>query len=265
MLYQNAWSATVPYLPRYTMLEAVAAEETPSRIVEWEASDEFTALCEQQARMIIPAAGAQSPLHPFFFSATLPEHQGIVSIQSRTGPRARCAVFFSSEIRAATYASILLSGLKITPVQFTAAEFADTLISLSKVGLNHFVLDRCPRCWSFPITVSSTIPNADAAVAHWSFVKAVELTRANYYLKVAQHRAASGDYAGSRDIALLAVAHVAPDDPRVHSHLVAMAEHLNDAVLLMEAKSALQHTRCPDGLPFFRNIEWRMIDSALKI
>ena len=97
-------------------------------------------------------------------------------------------------------------------------------------------------------------------------MKAAEYTRAGYYYRYAQQRAAAGDFKGSRDVALLAIAHITPDDARFHGQLAEMAEELRDDTLKAEAKLVMQPRKAPSRLAAMLNaFEWRMIDSALKI
>lgn len=266
MWNHKSWSKPVSYLPKYTLMEAVAAQEPPEQIQQWEASEEFTTLCEQRARNLVTSLGAAPRDHALFYSFTLPAKQGIATVLSRSGLPQRCAVFFSTHTRAALYADLLLAGVELKPVEFTAAELVKVLNGLAQIGITHFVLDRCPRCWNFPVTPSASVQTEEAAIAHWSFVKAIEQTRANYYYKVARHRAAAGDWTGSRNIALMAVAHVTPDDPRFHSLLAEAAIKLDDKLLGKEAKDAMRIPKEPSRLETFLNsFEWHGVDSALKI
>jgi hypothetical protein len=177
-----------------------------------------------------------------------------------------CAVFFSSPRRLAIYANQLLGGVRLTPIQFTAAEAAAAMAELSRHGVSHLTLDRCPRCWTFPVSPASVFQSSSSALTHWSFVKAVEFTRANYYLQYARHRASAGDLAASRDVALLAVAHVTPDDVRLHAHLAEIAEKLDDEVLRFEARDAVRKMENPSRFAALLHfLEWRVMDSAIKV
>lgn len=245
MLFKNPWSEQAQFLPKYTGLEAVARTESPIQLVKWEASAEFVRLCERQTQTLIAAASKAPTSHPLFFSALLPEDEGLITVQSRDGRPSLCALVFSSETRAAVYSDLLFGGLKLTPISFTPAALIEILARLLKVGIRHFVLDRCPRCWGFPVFSSQSIATPEDAVSHWALMKAVELTRVNFYLKLAMQRSASGDYAASRDIALHAIAHVAPDDSRFHALLLSLAEKLQDKMLLLEARNAVKHIDPP--------------------
>ena len=253
-------------MPKYTSLEAVAAMETPKQIADWEASAQFTRLCEHQAGVLTTAAAKAPASHPFFFSALLPEDKGLLTVQSRTGLLSRCGALFTSEIRVAVYGDLLFGGLKLTPINFTPAVFVETLARLSNVGIRHFVLDRCPRCWSFEVCSNVSISGTESAVAHWALIKAAEMTRANYYLQLARHHSGSGAYAESRDIALYAVAHVAPDDARFHEHLLTVAEQLADKVLQLEAKAAVRCSSSPAWIAAIsQDMELQITGSVLRI
>ena len=266
MLFKNPWSDRAQFLPKYKGLESAAAMETPIQIVNWEASTEFTQMCERQTRTLIGAVSKAPTSHPFFFSALLPEDEGLITVQSRDGRPSRCAVVFTSETRAAVYADLLFGGLKLTPISFTPAALIEILASLSKLGIRHFVLDRCPRCWGFLLSSSLSIPTPEDAIGHWAFMKAVELTRANSYLKLALQRSRSGDYASSRDITLHAIAHVAPDDSRFHTHLLSLAENLQDKMLLLEAKNAVRYiTPSPWIGAVLNDLAQQITDSGLWI
>ena len=147
--------------------------------------------------------------------------------------------------QAETIPDLLFGGLKLTPISFAPAALIEVLARLLKVGIRHFVLDRCPRCWGFPVRSSQSIATPEEAVSHWALMKAVELTRANFYLKLANQRSASGDYAASRQIALHAIAHVSPDDSRFHALLLSLAEKLQDKTLMLEARNAVKHIDPP--------------------
>lgn len=203
---------------------------------------------------------------PVFFSALLPEDKGLLTVQSRTGLLSRCGALFTSEIRVAVYGDLLFGGMKLTPIDFTPAVFVETLARLSNVGIRHFVLDRCPRCWSFEVCSNVSISGTESAVAHWALIKAAEMTRANYYLQLARHHSGAGAYAESRDIALYAVAHVAPDDTRFHEHLLTVAEQLADKVLQLEAKAAVRCISSPAWIAAIsQEMELQITGSVLRI
>lgn len=266
MWNRKSASKSALYLPKYTLMEAVATQEPPDQIQQWEASEEFTTLCEQRSRNLVAALSSVPGHQELFYSFILPGNQGIATVLSRAGHPQRCALFFSTDTRAALYADLLLSGVDFKRVEFTAQEMVAVLAGLARNGVNHFVLDRCPRCWNFAVTPSASVQTVEAAIAHWSFVKAVEQTRANYYYKVAHHRATAGDWTGSRNIALMAVAHVTPDDPRFHSQLAEAAIKLDDQLLGKEAKDAMRIPKEPSRLEIFLSaFEWHSVDSALKI
>lgn len=266
MWNHRSWSKSLSYLPKYTLLEAVAAQEPPEQIGQWEVSEEFAALCQQRSRNLSASLGAAPRDQPLFYSFTLPANQGIATILSRSGLPKRCAIFFTTDTRAGIYADLLLAGLDVKPVELTAAEMVTVLKGLAKFGVNHFVVDRCPRCWDFQATPSASIPSEEDAIAHWSSVKSIEQTRANHYYMAARHRAATGDWMGSRNVALLAVAHVTPDDPRFHSHLAEASVILNDKLLGKEAKNAMRIPKEPSRFEMFLNsFEWHSVDSAVKI
>lgn len=175
------WSPKVGFAPRYSRFSEVVEKELPPQVETWEASEDFANTCETVARTLIAAGKRKRPGHNFFVSALLPMNQGIVSVQTRDGAMRRCAVFFSSVTRMADYAQLLLGGIDLAEVQFTAEEFVESMRTLESGGIQYFTLDRCPRCWNFAVASTRSIRTVDDAVTHFSFVKAVEYARADYY------------------------------------------------------------------------------------
>ena len=130
------------------------------------------------------------------------------------------------------------------------------LQDLREVGVEKFVLDRCPRCNFFCAIHSESITTADKAIECWSIIKATELVRLDLYLTHAQTSARTGELFASRDVLLETAAHVSFDDPRVHVLLGQVAVALYDRELLREAKAFLQ---------FFKFNSWeRKLDEVVQ-
>ena len=244
---------------RYADLEAVAQSDPPPHIVQWEASPAFQSDCALRATSLLDELSQHPADTPLFFSAVLENGQGVPVVNSRDIPSHRCALFFSSRIRADVYAALHLHGVKTEPVEFTAREFATILEELNKVGTTHFVLDRCPRCWNFVPTRALTIGAPADALAHLAAVRANESVRADFYLEEARKAALAADYPASRTLALSAIAHIAPDDSRFHAHLAALAGKLRDPQLAKDAQNALESFKAPNRLAnFLHAVEGRI-------
>lgn len=239
------WSQKIGPTPHYTRFSDVVELELPSQVETWEASEDFANTCESIARALIASGKRKGSGHPFFISALLPKNQGIASVQTRDGAMRRCAVFFSSATRLADYAQLLLGGIELAEVQFTAEEFVESMRTLESGGIQQFTLDRCPRCWNFAVASTRSIRTTDDAIAHWSFVKAVEYARADYYYQLAERMLSSGDCKGARDLALQAVLHVTLEDPRFHLLLVEAGQRMNDKTLIDEARLTLKQLNVP--------------------
>jgi hypothetical protein len=247
----------VPF--RYADLETVAQADPPPRIVEWEASPEFQSDCEARTRTLLDELSQHPDDKPLFFSSVLDNGQGVPVVNSRDIPSHRCALFFSSRIRADVYAALHLHGVKSDPIEFTAREFVSILDELGKVGTSHFVLDRCPRCWNFLPTRGATIGSPADAISHLAAVRANESVRADFYLEEARNTALAADYPASRTLALAAIAHIAPDDSRFHAHLAALAGKMRDTQLAKDAQSALEFFKAPNRLAnFLHAVEGRI-------
>jgi hypothetical protein len=239
------WSQKIGPTPQYTRFSDVVELELPPQVETWEASEDFANSCESIARSLIASGKRRGTDHTFFISALLPGNRGIASVQTREGAMRRCAVFFSSATRLADYAQLLLSGIELAEVRFTAGEFVESMRTLESGGIQQFTLDRCPRCWNFAVASTGSVRTADDAIAHWSFVKAVEYARADFYFQLAEQMLAAGDYLGVRNLALQAVLHVTLEDPRFHLMLVEVGQRMNDQTLIDEARLTLKQMKIP--------------------
>lgn len=259
------WSQKIGPTPNYTRFSDVVEKELPLQVETWEASEDFANTCESIARALIAAGKRKGADNPLFVSALLPKNQGIASVQTRDGAMRRCAVFFSSATRLADYAQLLLGGIALAEVRFTAEEFVESMRTLEGGGIQQFTLDRCPRCWNFAVGSTRSIQTVDDAIAHWSFVKAVEYARADFYFQLAERMLASGDCKGARDLALQAVLHVTLEDPRFHLLLVEVGQRIDDKTLIDEARLTLRQMNIPaKGDLLRRAIAFGMADHALR-
>ena len=130
------------------------------------------------------------------------------------------------------------------------------LQDVSGVGVEKFVLDRCPRCNVFCAIHNASIITAEKAIECWSIIKATELARLDLYLTNAQRLAKTGELFAARDLLLETASHVSFEDPRVHVLLGQVAVALHDRDLLREAKAFLQ---------FFKLNSWeRKLDEGVQ-
>lgn len=165
----------------------------------------------------------------------------------------------------ADYAQLLLGGIELAEVRFTAEEFVESMRTLETGGIQQFTLDRCPRCWNFAVASTKSIQTVDDAITHWSFVKAVEFARADYYFDLAERMLASGNCTGARDLALQAVLHVTLEDPRFHLLLIEAGRQLNDQTLVDEARLTLKQMQLPlSGDHMGQAIAFGLIDYAQR-
>lgn len=231
---------TSPKVPEYSALRKTPSRELPSDLKEQESSqehsdrqDEITGwLCEPPRRPEVES--------PLFVEILDIKQQGFLTIESPEDG-SRCLPVFSTPFHAADYVRTLLaSSQSVNYLSSSPRELVKLLQDLREVGVEKFVLDRCPRCNFFCAIHSSSITTADKAIECWSIFEATKRARLELYLTHAQTSARNGELFASRDVLLETAGHVSFDDPRVHMLLGEVAVALHDRELLREAKAFLQ-------------------------
>lgn len=242
-------------VPEYSAIRERPTRGLPSDLKEQEAGqahhDRQDAI-EHSLRELPRRPDAESPL----FVEILAEQRSLLTI-TLPEEKSQCLPIFSTSFRAADYVRTLPgSGSSVNYLASSPVELVTLLRDLRELGIDQFVLDRCPRCNIFCAIHSTAVTTADDAITCWSISKATELARLNLYLTHAQASARAGELYTARDVLLETAAHISFEDPRVHVLLGQVAMALHDRELLREAKAFLQ---------FFQLNSWvRRLDEIVQ-
>lgn len=227
-------------LPEYSAVRSVPTRGLPADLASEEASESFSARCDEFLRSLCEPPGRPPTDRPLFVELLAVKEGGVLTITLPEGG-AQCLPVFSSPFRAADYIrTLLVSGPSVTYLSSSPLEFVGMLRDLSGMGIEDFALDRCPRCDQFTTIGSEAMATADDAITCWSISKATELARLDLYLSHARTSARAGQLDLARDVVLETVAHVNLEHPRAHLLLGQIAVALKDGRLLREAKAFLQ-------------------------
>lgn len=243
-------------MPEYSALRKTPTRGLPFDLTEQESSQEHSDRHDEIARWLCESPRRPEVESPLFVEIIDIKQQSFLTIENPEDG-SRCLPVFSNPFRAADYVRTLLdSSQSVNYLSSSPREFVTMLQDLREVGVEKFVLDRCPRCNFFSAIHSGSIITADKAIECWSIIKATQLARLDLYLTHAQTSARTGEFFASRDVLLETAAHVSFDDPRVHVLLGQVAVALHDRELLREAKAFLQ---------FFKfNSSERKLDQAVQ-
>ena len=241
-------------LPEYAAIRRTPNRGLPSDLGAREASQAFDAQCEVIQRSLREPPRRPQEHSPLFVGLLAASQQGVVTM---TLPdwKSPCLPIFSTPFRAADYARTLLAhDPAVKYISSSPLELVGMLRDLSGMGIEHFALDRCPRCHHVTAIGCASITTADIAINCWCICKATELARLDLYLSHAQASARAGELEAAREVVLETIAHVSAEDPRAHLLLGQIAVALQDRPLLHEAKAFLQ---------FFKLTSWELrLDEA---
>jgi hypothetical protein len=226
-------------LPEYSALRSVPNRGIPPELAEMEASESFGTRRESIERDLQQPPRRPSCDEPLFTELLEAKGRGVVTM---TLDDMQCLPVFSSPFRAADYVQTLLpSGPSVHYLSSTPVQLVQMLRDVEGARVDHFALDRCPRCSIFPACAGGAIKTASDVVTLWCIHKATELARADLYFGYAQESARAGRLEIARDVALETAGHVSLEDPRLHLLLGELAVELRDRKLLREAKAFLRY------------------------
>lgn len=241
-------------MPEYAAIRRAPNRGLPSDLGEREASQAFAAQREAIEHSLCEPSRRPQDQSPLFVALLDASQQGVVTmaLPDRESP---CLPIFSTPFRAADYIRALLArGPAVKYLSSSPLELVGMLRDLRGMGIEHFALDRCPRCNIVTTIGCASITTADDAIKCWAIWKATELARLDLYLSHAQASARAGGLEAARDVVLETIAHVSLDDPRAHLLLGQIAVAIQDRPMFREAKAFLQ---------FFKLNSWeRRLDEA---
>lgn len=135
-------------LPEYSGSREMPSRGVPSRRSEQEANEAFSARCDSIQRWLCESPRRPQVQSPFFVEILTGDSQSVLTMERTKG--SYCMPIFSSAFRAADYVRTLLaSDATHTYLSSSPTELLSMLRDLRQVGIEEFVLDRCPRCEDF--------------------------------------------------------------------------------------------------------------------
>jgi hypothetical protein len=227
-------------LPEYSAIQKTPCRGLPSELADMEAGLAFVDQRAAIERSLQEPPRRPDAEKPLFVELITADRRGVVTM---TLPEdgSRCLPVFSTPFGATDYVRTLLGhGPSVEYVSSSPLELVTMLADLREEGIEHFTLDRCPRCNIFAAFGSSGVTTADRAIACWAIFKATKLAQMDLYLRYASDSARAGMLVVAREVALEAVAHVGHADPRAHLLLGQIAVALQDRKLLREVRAFLQ-------------------------
>lgn len=242
--------------PEYSRLRKFPSRALPTELVEMESSGWFKNKRDALEHKLLTPSQAPPADKPLFTELVVSDDESVVTIPL-PDDQGKCLPVFSSHYRAADYIQTLLA--EVQRVQYLASsptELCGLLRDLLSLGIESFVLDRCPRCPIFTTIGSRSAQTVNDLLQLWSISKAGELARADLYFAYALRLAREGQLEIAREVALEAVGHVTFENLRLHLLLGQIAVAMNDRRLLEEAKTFLQ---------FFNFTRWeRRLDQIAR-
>ena len=240
-------------LPTYAAITPTTGPAVPADLVAHERADAFLARQASMRNELIGLAGR--PGEDIALLTVLLGAGGVVAGRLRDAGE-RCCLVFSTQLRASIYVRDLLSsGPEVQYLSANPLEFLRLLREVEQTGIYLFVLDHCPRCEEVEIVASESLRTAEEVVEGWATRRAKQLARVDLYHGYAVEAARSGRLELARDVALATVAHVSPDDPRLHRLLGTLALALDERPLLDEARTFLECLDQPGSLRELNRLE----------
>lgn len=252
-------------LPWYSALKAVPTRVIPDELRAQE-DQEYGDNKDEALRSELLDPTRRPPDDAPLFTE-LAQRGGLVTKTLPDGIK-KCLLIFSTIFRAADYARVqLATSPRPQYLVSSSLQLLKLVADLREFGVESLALDRCPRCPIFTVVSLTSQASADTVLGLWAAHKSTEIIRANLYFAYALKCARAGGLEVARDVALEAVGHVTPEDPRLHFLLGQLALGLNDQILLREAKAQLTFFRDDDweqrldrsvwsGSPEFPDIDW---------
>lgn len=227
-------------MPEYSAVRARPSRGLPADLAEQETGQAHKDLHEAIGRWLTEVPRRPKAESPLFVEVVDSNQRGFLTI-TLPEDNSLCLPVFSTPYRTADYVRTLVDpGLAINYLSSSPNELVALLRDVREVGIERFVLDRCPRCNFFVAIHSEPVTTADEAITCWSVSKAMELARSELYLSYAQASARSGDLYTALDVLLETAGHVSFEDPRLHLLLGQVAIALHDRELLSETKAFLR-------------------------
>ena len=241
-------------MPEYSGARNMPSRGVPCRLSEQEAKEAFSARSDSIQRWLCEPPRRPQVENPLFVELVTGNSQGVLTIEQTKG--SHCMPVFSSPLRAADYVRTLLaSGPPVAYLSSSPLELLAMFQDLKQVGVDEFILDRCPRCEVFCAISTASMTTTDDVINCWAIFKSMELQRLEQFLDYAQAAARAEQFYTARDVLLEAAAHVSVDDPRLHWSLGQVAVALYDSALLDEAKAFLRFLKLDAW-------EWRLNQNA---
>jgi len=226
-------------MPEYSGAREMQSRGVPSRCSEQQATEAFSARCHSIQRWLCESPRRPPVERPLFVEILTGDSRSVLTMERTRG--SHCMPVFSSPFRAADYVRTLLaSGPPVTYLSSSPLELLAMFRDLREVGIDEFMLDRCPRCEAFCAISTASVTTTDDVINCWSIYKSMELARLELFLNYAQAAARAQQFYTARDELLEAAAHVGVEDPRLHFSLGQVALALYDSDLLHEAKTFLR-------------------------
>jgi hypothetical protein len=232
------WKGSRDQLPEYAAIRKRPNRDMPLELKASEAGETLVAQGEAMRRALRAPPGRPKDDSSLFMVLIPARQAGFVTFP--LPDQSMCLPVFSSFFRAADYKRTVLANGPPAAYRIKPEQFVAMLRRLRELGINQFTLDRCPRCSVAVVIGSTSVKTADDAMAIWSGARAADLVRLEMYLGHARLFAQADNLEVAREVALETVAHVSPDDPRVHLLLGQIAVALGDRQMLREAKAHLR-------------------------
>lgn len=226
-------------MPEYRSIRRTPNRGLPSDLEEREASQAFATQREAIERSLREPPHRPHEQSPLFVELLAANQKGVVTMT--LSDRTQCLPVFSTPFRAADYIRTFLArGPAVKYLSSSPLELVGMLQDVRGMGIEHFALDRCPRCNIFTTIGCASITTAEDVINCWAIWKASELARLDLYLSYAQASARTGELEEAREVVLETIAHVSLEDPRAHLLLGQIAVALQDRAILLEAKAFLK-------------------------
>lgn len=224
--------------PEYSALRETPCRGLPPDLIEQEASEAHSDRHDAIADSLLNSPRRPAADSSLFVEIVGSDRQGLVTLTLEDD--SLCLPIFTTPFRAADYVRTFFASDSKNYLASSPSELVKLLADVREVGINKFLLDRCPRCNIFCAIHSESVTTADDAITCWSVFKATELARLDLYLAYAQASARAEQLYTARDVLLETAGHVSFEDPRVHFLLGQVAAALRDTDLLRETKTFLQ-------------------------
>jgi hypothetical protein len=227
-------------MPEYSAIRKIPSRGLPRNLTELEAGKAHVDRRDEIENSLLELHKTKKAQSPSFVEILDIKHHGLLTI-TLPETSSLCLPVFSSPFRAGDYVrTIVDSGSPVNYLSSSSGQLIAMLRELRGLGIDQFVLDRCPRCNTFCAIHSESVSSVDDVITCWSISRATELARLELYLNYAQRCVDHSELVNARDVLLEIAAHVGLEDRRLHLLLGQVAVALDDRELLRESKAFLQ-------------------------